>query len=129
MILTAKELQFFKNKLNEIAKQLYLQNGWAMPKGFANPKLPDARNFTLDEWQQAKRAKRMWSLDPRELKSAVQDCWKQSDGGAAFASALEERGLFLARSDRRGFVVVTIDGDVFALAHIIDEPPRDCRRL
>ena len=45
--MTAKELPFFKNRLNEIAKQLYLENGWSMPKGFANPKLRDARNFTL----------------------------------------------------------------------------------
>jgi hypothetical protein len=119
--MTAKELPFFKNKLNEIAKQLYLENGWAMPKGFANPKLRDARNFTLDEWQQAKRA----GLDPRELKAAVQECWKQSDGVAAFASALEERGLFLARGDRRGFVAVTIDGDVFALARMIDAKSKD----
>jgi phage gp46-like protein len=119
--MTAKELPFFKNRLNEIAKQLYLENGWAMPKGFANPKLRDARNFTLDEWQQAKRA----GLDPRELKSAVQECWKQSDGAAAFASALEERGLFLARGDRRGFVAVTIDGDVFALARMIDAKSKD----
>jgi hypothetical protein len=119
--MTAKELPFFKNRLNEIAKQLYLENGWAMPKGFANPKLRDARNFTLDEWQQAKRA----GLDPRELKSAVQECWKQSDGAAAFASALEERGLFLARGDRRGIVAVTIDGDVFALARMIDAKSKD----
>ncbi len=119
--MTAKELPFFKNRLNEIAKQLYLENGWAMPKGFANPKLRDARNFTLDEWQQATRA----GLDPRELKSAVQECWKQSDGAAAFASALEERGLFLARGDRRGFVAVTIDGDVFALARMIDAKSKD----
>ena len=119
--MTAKELPFFKNRLNEIAKQLYLENGWAMPKGFANPKLRDASNFTLDEWQQAKRA----GLDPRELKSAVQECWKQSDGAAAFASALEERGLFLARGDRRGFVAVTIDGDVFALARMIDAKSKD----
>jgi hypothetical protein len=119
--MTAKELPFFKNRLNEIAKQLYLENGWAMPKGFANPKLRDARNFTLDEWQQAKRA----GLDPRELKSAVQECWKQSDGVAAFASALEERGLFLARGDRRGFVAVTIDGNVFALARMIDAKSKD----
>ena len=83
--------------------------------------LRDPRNFTSDEWQQAKRA----GLDPRELKSAVHECWKQSDGAAAFASALEDRGLFLARGDRRGFVAVTIDGDVFALARMIDAKSKD----
>ena len=119
--MTAIDMPFFKNKLQALAKDIYLENGWAMPKGFANPRLRDARNFSLDEWQQAKRA----GLDPRELKSAVQECWKQSDGAAAFASALEERGLFLARGDRRGFVAVTIDGDVFALARMIDGKSKD----
>lgn len=119
--MTAKELPFFKNKLNEIGKQLYLENGWAMPKGFESPKLRDPRNFSLDEWQQAKRA----GIDPRELKSAVQDCWKRADSVGAFASALEERGLFLARGDRRGFVAITIDGDVFALSRLIDGKAKD----
>ena len=119
--MTAKELPFFKNKLNEIGKQLYLENGWAMPKGFESPKLRDPRNFTLDEWQQAKRA----GIDPRELKSAVQDCWKRADSVGAFASALEERGLFLARGDRRGLVAITIDGDVFALSRLIDGKAKD----
>ena len=42
-----------------------------MPKGFANPKLRDARNFTLDEWQQAKRG----GLNARDLKATIQECW------------------------------------------------------
>ena len=112
--MTAKHLPFFKNKLNELAKQLYLENGWAMPKGFENPKLRDPTSFTLKEWQQAKRV----GLDPRELKAAVQDCWKRSDGATAFSNALEERGLYLARGDRRGHVVLTLDGEAFALSRL-----------
>jgi Relaxase/Mobilisation nuclease domain len=114
--MTAKRVDFFKSKLNELSKQIYLENGWAMPKGFENPKLRDPTSFTLKEWQQAKRV----GLDPRELKSAVQDCWKRSDGASAFANALEERGLYLARGDRRGHVVLTLDGEPFALSRLID---------
>ena len=119
--MTAKELPFFKLKLNKIAKHLYLENGWDMPKCFTSAKLLDPRNFTLDEWQQAKRA----GLDPRELKSAIQSCWKQADGRQAFAAALEERGLFLARGDRRGFVAVTLDGDVFSISRMIGVKAND----
>jgi Relaxase/Mobilisation nuclease domain len=123
--MTARHLPFFKTKLNELAKQLYLENGWAMPKGFENPKLRDPTSFTLKEWQQAKRANGIWGLDPRELKSAVQDCWKRSDGVSAFANALEERGLYLARGDRRGHVVLTLDGEPFALSRLIDGKSKD----
>ncbi|MCZ8207157.1 MAG: relaxase/mobilization nuclease domain-containing protein [Aquidulcibacter sp.] len=114
--LTARKLDFFKTKLNALSRELFLENGWAMPKGFENPKLRDPTNFTLKEWQQAKRV----GLDPRELKSAVQDCWKRSDGVSAFANALEERGLYLARGDSRGYVVLTLDGEPFALSRLID---------
>jgi hypothetical protein len=92
-----------------------------MPKGFANPRLRDARNFSLDEWQQAKRA----GVDPRELKSAILDCWQQADNAKSFAAALEERGLFLAQGDQRSFVAVTIDGDVHSITRILPDRKRD----
>jgi hypothetical protein len=110
-------MPFFKTKLQALAKEVYLENGWAMPKGFANPRLRDARNFSLDEWQQAKRA----GIDPRELRAAIIDSWKQSDNVKSFAAALEERGLYLARGDRRSFVAVTIDGDVHSITRIISD--------
>lgn len=119
--MTAKELPFFGMKLKQLAKQLFLENGWNMPRGYESAKLRDPRNFTLEEWQQAKRA----GLDPRELKAAIQDCWKSADNVNAFAAALEERGLFLAKGDRRGFVAVTIDGDVFAVSRMIDAKEKD----
>ncbi len=119
--LTARKLDFFKTKLNALSRELFLENGWAMPKGFENPKLRDPTSFTLKEWQQAKRV----GLDPRELKSAVQDCWKRSDGVSAFTNALEERGLYLARGDRRGHVVLTLDGEPFALSRLIDGKSKD----
>ena len=119
--MTAIDMPFFKNKLQALAKDIYLENGWAMPKGFANPRLRDARNFSLDEWQQAKRA----GVDPRELKSAILDCWQQADNAKSFAAALEERGLFLARGDQRSFVAVTIDGDVHSITRILPDRKRD----
>ena len=119
--LTARKLDFFKTKLNALSRELFLENGWAMPKGFENPKLRDPTSFTLKEWQQSKRV----GLDPRELKSAVQDCWKRSDGATAFSNALEERGLYLARGDRRGHVVLTLDGEPFALSRLIDGKSKD----
>lgn len=119
--MTAKPLPFFKRKLNDIAKQLYLENGWSMPDGFRDAKLRDPRNFTLDEWQQAKRA----GLDAREVKATIQECWNRSDNGPAFTKALEERGLFLAQGDRRGHVAMTIEGEVFAIARMIDKKTKE----
>lgn len=119
--MTAKELPHFGWKLRKLAKEIFLENGWNMPRGYESAKLRDPRNFTLDEWQQAKRA----GIDPRELKSAVQNCWNHADGVNAFAAALEERGLFLARGDRRGFVAINMDGDVFAISRLVNGKSQD----
>src|SRR3546814_13590117 len=69
--MTAQPLPFFKTKLRDIAKELYLENGWKMPEGFRDSSLRDPRNFTLDEWQQAKRA----GLNAKQIKAHIKACW------------------------------------------------------
>lgn len=101
--MTAKPLPFFKAKLREVSKSLYLEHGWQMPRGLMDFKERDLRNFSLAEWQQAKRMGR----DPKALKAAMQECWAVSDNRASFTAALESRGLYLAKGDRRAYVVVT----------------------
>ncbi len=121
--MTAKQLSFYKTKLQEVSKQLYLENGWTMPEGLADKSKRDPRNFTLDEWQQAKRA----GLDAKTLKSRAQDAWAISDNRESFAHALEERGLYLAKGDRRGHVAVTYEGEVFALSRLTGVKAKDIK--
>ena len=119
--MTAKPLPFFKNKLMEVSKQLYLEHGWQMPKGLANAKDRDPRNFTLAEWQQAKRIER----HAGDLKADIQEAWAISDSRNSFSHALEERGLFLARGDRRGHVAVTFEGEVISIPRAIGKKSKD----
>lgn len=119
--MTAKPLPFFKNKLMEVSKQLYLEHGWQMPRGLANNKDRDPRNFTLAEWQQAKRVGR----HAGDLKADIQEAWAISDSRKSFSHALEERGLFLARGDRRGHVAVTYEGEVISIPRVIDKKSKD----
>lgn len=90
-------MSYPKLKLKELAKDLYLEHEWDMPKGFIDPKLRDPKTLTLAEWQQAKR----FGKDPREVKAIFQDSWKHSDSKAAFENALKEHGLALARGGNR----------------------------
>ncbi len=119
--MTAIDLPHFKLKLREVSKQLYLENGWQMPRGFMDSTLRDPRNFTLEEWQQAKRV----GLNAKAIKATIQECWAVSDGLQAFEKALEERGLFLARGDRRAHVVTTHEGEVFALSRMVGKHSSD----
>lgn len=110
--MTAVNLPWYKNKLSQLSRELYLEHGWEMPRGLRDPLLRDPLNFTRAEWQQALRTDR----DPREIKQAIQDAWDQSDGVKAFRAALGEQGFTLARGDRRGFVVMDYTGEVYALS-------------
>ncbi|OLF77686.1 hypothetical protein AWH62_03150 [Maricaulis sp. W15] len=110
--MTAKPLPYFKNKLRDLGRELYLEHGWKMPRGFMNSREADPRNFSLAQWQQAKRMGR----NARDLNSVVQECWAVSDSRAGFAASLKERGLYLARGDRRGFVAVSTEGEVLSIA-------------
>lgn len=121
--MTAKPMSFYKNNLREVSRQLYLENGWQMPRGLIDPKDRDPRNFTLDEWQQAKRSGR----NAGELKEMIQEAWASSDSGSTFSHALEERGLYLARGDRRGHVAVTFEGEVVSIARATGIKARDLK--
>ena len=107
----AVQLSFSHKKLQSVSRELYLEHGWTMPPGLANSKERNPKNFTLEEWQQAKRI----GKDPRAIKTAIQDAWAISDSGAAFAHALEERGYKIARGDRAGIVAVDYDGEVYSV--------------
>lgn len=121
--MTARPLPFFKTKLREISKSLYLEHGWLMPRGLMDSKERDPRNFTLAEWQQAKRMDR----DPKHLKAAVQECWAVSDNQASFAKTLESRGLYLAKGDRRSHLAVTCEGEVVSIARMVGLKAKDIR--
>lgn len=110
--MTARPLPFFKNRLQEMARELYLENDWAMPDGLRDPALSNPDNFTRDQWAQARRTNR----DPREIKQLFRQCWEQSDGGKAFEAALRDSGFVVARGDRRGYVAVDQDGEVYSLS-------------
>ncbi len=94
-----------------------------MPRGLMQSGERDIRNFSLAEWQQAKRTDR----DPRDIKTALQDCWAVSDSKSSLAAALEERGYKLAQGDRRAVVAVDAQGEVYALARWVGVKTKDVR--
>jgi hypothetical protein len=108
----AINLPFFKTKLKELSKELFLEHGWELPEGHRTNGWKNPLNFTLAEWQQAKRL----DLDPREIKQVFQNAWARSDNLASFKNALEESGYYLAKGDRRGVVATDINGEVFSVA-------------
>ena len=119
----AVQLSHSHRKLQDVSRELYLEHGWRMPDGLADKSRSDPRNFTLDEWQQAKRQ----GQDPRAIKTALQDAWSISDNKAALVHALKERGFTLARGDRRGYVAVDHSGEIYAFPKWAGVKTKDVR--
>ncbi|MEM8625076.1 MAG: relaxase [Pseudomonadota bacterium] len=119
----AVQMSFDRPKLQAVARALYLDHGWTMPRGFVRHEERNPRNYSLAEWQQAKRAKK----DPAKLKAMFQDCWAISDSQVSFAHALRENGYILARGDRRGVVAVDHQGEVYAIRQYVGIPSKSVR--
>lgn len=118
----AVPLPFTKLRLREVSRALHIQHDIKMPPGLINSKDRDPRNFTLDQWQQCKRAKK----DIRQLQSDFRDAWAISDSPLAFAHALAERGYVLARGSR-GHVAVDHKGEIYAVRTYVGVKPKEVR--
>ncbi|SLM47412.1 Relaxase/mobilization nuclease domain (fragment) [Nitrospira japonica] len=83
-----------------------------MPQGLLDSNNRDPLNYSLREWQQAKRQ----GYDPKALQSMFQNCWAVSDNRPSFEHALQRYGLYLAKVDRRGYVAIDYRGEVYSLS-------------
>lgn len=119
----AVPLSHSKRKMQDVSRDLYLEHGWKMPRGLAVSGERDPRNFSLAEWQQAKRIKQ----DPRDIKAAFQDSWAISDSKIAFDHALKERGYWLCRGDKRGYVAIDVHGEVHNIAKRVGIKTKEVR--
>ncbi|MEM1191645.1 MAG: relaxase [Pseudomonadota bacterium] len=106
----AIKIDYYKRKLMDISRDLYMEHGWKMPRGFMNFAERDPKNFKLAQWQQARRA----GKHSRDVKAAFQDCSAVSDSVASFGHALTERGYMLAVG-RRGYVTINECCEVYSV--------------
>ena len=120
----AINLSHYKRKLNNISRELFLENNWELPKGYVKRREANPLNVEREEWQQGKRTKQ----DPKELKHIFITCWQQSDSKSAFAAALREHGLILAKGDRRGFVAVDKNGEVYSISRWVGIKAKEVRK-
>jgi len=107
----AIKLDYSKRRMMDISRSLFLEHGWEMPAGMIDQRKRDPKNFTLAQWQQAKRI----GKDPRQIKQDLHDSWALSDDRASFKAALHERGYTLAKGDRAAFVVLDHRCEIYAL--------------
>ncbi len=120
----AIHLSFPKRKLNELGRELYLEHGWDMPRGFQNTLERSKLNYSHAEHQQARRRGKYAD----EIKRVFQNAWAYSDTKATFAIALKEHGYVLARGDKRSFVAVDRFGEVFSIPRTLGLKTHEVRK-
>ena len=104
-------MPFNRMRMKDVSRDLFIQHGWDVPRGLINAHERNPLNYTFEQYQQAKRR----GKDAREVKTAMQDAWALSDNQASLEHALADRGFWLAKGDRRGFVAVDSDGEIYSL--------------
>lgn len=119
----AINLPHYKFKLRDVAREIYLEHGWQMPRGFVSSAESDPYTFTREQWQQSQRS----GHDPKVVKRLFHECWAISDSGAAFAQALKSRGYTLARGDRRGFVALDYRGKPYSITKYTGQSIKDVK--
>jgi nucleoside-triphosphatase THEP1 len=119
----AVQLSHDREKLTALSRELFLEHGWAMPRGLEVRGERNPTNYTHDEHQQAQRV----GKNAGQMKEKIQAAWAQSDSRAAFEAALAELGYVLAKGDRRDFVLVDRFGEVYSLARFAGVKTKDVR--
>jgi len=104
-------MPFNKLRMREISRELFIEHGHEMPRGLIHREERNPLNYTFEQYQHAKRL----GKNARQIKSDLIDAWGQSDNAASLQAALQEKGYHLARGDRRGFVALDSDGEVYSL--------------
>jgi len=106
--LTARRLPFYKLRLKEVCRELEIDLGLTrVTDERRGPVMAPLRY----EHEQARRL----GIDIHEIRASIRACWDQSDNGRSFVAALADKGLILARGERRGFIAVDPAGGMHAL--------------
>lgn len=95
-------------KLDKLAHEYELENGIVCKD----------RDKKYKAWEQEKNAFKE-KENREEYAEKVTRAFQQSDNSKSFKSALEHEGLTLSQGNRRGFVLVDTQGQIFALNRLI----------
>jgi hypothetical protein len=106
--MTARSLPFFKLRLKEVCRELEAELGITQVRNHRDgPVLAPNR----DEFEQARRL----GIHIHQVRDTIRECWDQADCGRAFRSALADKGLTLAKGERRDYIILDEEGGMHAL--------------
>jgi len=109
--LTAIDPGLYKKKMKALCRAFEIEFGLTE---VANERGADVKTKAAarNEFEQSRRL----DTDLKAIRNTIHDCWQSADSGQAFAAALAEQGLILAKGDQRPFVIIDREGGDHALS-------------
>lgn len=104
----AIHLTFDRERCTEVAREFEREHGL---RELAPAHKRTREPLTRADYERARRR----GQDPEHPRAAIRSAWEHSDDGKSLVAALEERGLVLAKGDRRDFVAVDERGGVHSI--------------
>jgi hypothetical protein len=115
--MTAVQMAHDRLKLRTVAREFARDHGLELPDGLKRDRKRDRFNDRTQQENLAERQQKERSgISKQQRMADIATCWKETGNGAAFVQALESKGYFLARGDRRAFIVVDLHGEVHSLS-------------
>ena len=116
----AVQLSHDRQKLRAVAQEYARDHNLTLPPGMQNnrgkDRFPDhAKTENLAEKQQEERT----GTPKKQRMEQITKAWHENPDGRSFIKALENDGYFLARGDKRSYVVVDLYGEVHSLSRQI----------
>ena len=113
----AVQLSHDRQKLRAVAQEFARDHNLTLPPGMQNnrgkDRFPDhAKTENLAEKQQEERT----GISKEQRMEEIAKAWRKTPMRAVFVKALEDSGYFLARGDKRAYVVVDLYGEVHSLS-------------
>jgi hypothetical protein len=113
----AVQLSHDRQKLRAVAQQYARDHNITLPPGMRNnrgkDRFPDhAKTENLAEKQQEERT----GTSKKQRMEQIMKAWRESSNALSFIKALEAGGYFLARGDKRSYVVVDLYGEIHSLS-------------
>lgn len=116
----AVQLSHDRQKLRAVAQEYARDHNLTLPPGMQNnrgkDRFPDhAKIENLAEKQQEER-----TGTPKKLRmEQITKAWHENPDGCSFVKGLEKAGYFLARGNKRSYVVVDLYGEIHSLSRQI----------
>jgi hypothetical protein len=103
--------------LRTVAREFARDHGLELPEGMKPGKSKGSRRQRFNEANLGDRQQQeRTGITLQERMADIAACWKDTANGDAFVHAMQVKGYYLARGDKRDYVVLDLHGEVHSLS-------------